>query len=60
MTAREILRYVGCTLGPVVPDTIFAGTKCPVMADCRLSFRSLGWLLSVSELNERPQTRVRK
>ena len=33
MTAREILRYVGCTLGPVVPDAIFAGTKCLVMAD---------------------------
>ena len=37
MTAREILRYVGCTLGPVVPDEIFAESLCPLMADCASS-----------------------
>ena len=31
------------------------GGDRPELADCRLSFRSSGWLLSVSELDEGPQ-----
>ena len=26
MTARVALHYVGCTLGPVIPDEIFVGS----------------------------------
>jgi hypothetical protein len=33
MTARGILRYVGGTLGPVVPDETFVGSQYPFVAD---------------------------
>lgn len=37
MTTRAIRRYVGSTLGPVVPDEIFVGSLCPLIAR-QLSF----------------------
>jgi len=35
-TARATLRYVRCTLGPVIVSGIFVGRLCPLMAGCSL------------------------